>query len=350
MAGERQFVVAPARALYDSRLDAPAKLVLMVLGSRTNKDGACWPAVETVAREASLSVRTVKRALQMLEESGWIARVRRGRGLTTITKVIYDRPTSELVAEYADTPTEGASEGGADDWVEGPEDADLHQLVENKKCHSGPSEHGEGVSGAIVAPPEVPQWPLEGCQGRNFSSSSPSGLSTRDDNAHAEAEDAGSEASGPMAEARGRGESGPSAETAAALRAPDSAPPPPAADDPEPLVGLASRFTDPDHRAAYLGYRRGHRFPTAYDAELRTLHEPMTGGQPVPWDVIGRQLLQLQGNGEPFNARLLAGYCRSAMAARERPAPRPPTRGQDKSTATRSEFLRLVDQPEERAS
>lgn len=349
MAGERQFVVAPARALYDTRLDASAKLVLMVLGSRTNKDGACWPAVETVAREASLSVRTVKRSLQLLEEAGWIARVRRGRGLTTITKVIYDRPTSELVAEYAETPPEGASEGDTNDWVEGPEDADLPQLDENKKCHSGPSEHGAGVSGATVAPPEVPHRPLEGCQGRNSSSSSRD-LSTRDDNAHAEGEDAGSEASGQIAESRGRGEVAPSAETAAALRAPDSAPPPPVADDPDQHIGLASRFPDADHRAAYLAYRRGHRFPTAYDAELRTLNEPMTGGQPVPWDVIGRQLLQLQGNGEAFNARLLAGYCRSAMAARERPAPRPSSRGQDKSTATRSEFLRLVDQPEERAS
>lgn len=337
MAGERQFAIVQSRALRDKQLGPAAKLVLTALGDFTNVDGVCWPSVETLALRSSLSRRTVFRALDALVDRGWLRRVRRGPK-TTLYQVVQDRPIEELKAEYSDVET---LDDAAGELVTGAE----------MMCHGGTS-FGEGEErGATTSPLEVPPWHTEGRAVKGeLPSSSASGPSTRDDNADAEAEDAGSEASGQIPESRGRGKARPPDETPAALRAPTSAPPLPAADDPDLHVGLASRFTDRDQRAAYLGYRRGHRFPMAYDAELRTLNEPMTGGQPVPWDVIGRQLLQLQGNGEAFNARLLAGYCRSAMADRERPTPRKSSRGQDKSTTTRSEFLQLVGQPEERAS
>lgn len=339
MAGERQFAIVQSRALRDKQLGPAAKLVLTALGDFTNADGVCWPSVETLALRSSLSRRTVFRALEALVERGWLRRVRRGPK-TTLYQVVQDRPIEELKAEYSDAESEEAIEEAAEAIVR----------YREKMCHGGTS-FGDGEErGVTTSPLEVPPWHTEGGNVLNCSSSSRDDLSTRDDNAHADAEDAGSEASGQIPESRGVGEVAPPAKTAAALRAPSSAPQLPVADDPQLSVGLASRFADPDHRAAYLGYRRGHRFPAAYDAELRTLNEPMTGGKPVPWEVIGRQLLQLQGNGEGFNARLLAGYCRSAMTAREQPMPRGSARGQDKSTATRSEFLRLVAPTEERVS
>lgn len=337
MAGERQFIVAPSRALRDKRLGPAARLVLCALGDFTNADGVCWPSVETLEARTSMSRSTVFRALNTLEECGWLRRVRRGPR-TTLYQVVQDRPLEDLKAEYSTVDERVGEDEPASSTPE-------------MMSHDDTSFDEAGERGRTLTPLEVSQGHPEGMQGReNCTSSSRDGLSTRDDNALAEAEDAGLEAFGQTPESRGRGEVAQPAETAAALRAPDDETPQPAAADPELSVGIASRFADPDHRAAYLGYRRGHRFPTAYDAELRTLNEPMTGGKPVPWEVIGRQLLQMQGNGEGFNARLLAGYCRSAMAPREQPAPRGSARGQDKSTATRSEFLRLVAPTEERAS
>lgn len=54
--------------------------VLMVLANRANNDEpTCFPGQETIAREARLSVRTVRTALAALEEAGLITRKERRR-------------------------------------------------------------------------------------------------------------------------------------------------------------------------------------------------------------------------------------------------------------------------------
>lgn len=47
------------------RMDLPhrAKSVYIYLADRANKDGECWPAIPTIARELKLSQSTVRRAL-----------------------------------------------------------------------------------------------------------------------------------------------------------------------------------------------------------------------------------------------------------------------------------------------
>ena len=47
------------------RMDLPhrAKSVYIYLADRANKDGKCWPAIPTIARELKLSQSTVRRAL-----------------------------------------------------------------------------------------------------------------------------------------------------------------------------------------------------------------------------------------------------------------------------------------------
>ena len=48
------------------RMDLPhrAKSVYIYLADRANKDGECWPAIPTIARELKLSQSTVRRALE----------------------------------------------------------------------------------------------------------------------------------------------------------------------------------------------------------------------------------------------------------------------------------------------
>lgn len=94
---------------------------------------------------------------------------------------------------------------------------------------------------------------------------------------------------------------------------------------------LAAEFAHEAHRDAYAAMRKAHRAPAIFDASLRTVHAPPTGGQGFPWDTIGAGLVELAGNGESFNVSRLRGYCRSHAAgppdSGRRGAPTPPLAG-----------------------
>ena len=51
------------RNIYSSDLSHRARSVYMYLKDRADRDGKCWPAIKTIARELGLSSSTVKRAL-----------------------------------------------------------------------------------------------------------------------------------------------------------------------------------------------------------------------------------------------------------------------------------------------
>lgn len=57
---------------HDQALPSRARLVYMYLQDRANKDGACWPAINTIARDTKLSRSTVKRALRDLIDAGYL--------------------------------------------------------------------------------------------------------------------------------------------------------------------------------------------------------------------------------------------------------------------------------------
>lgn len=65
--------------LYDSGLPHRAVSVYMFLWDHKDKEGKCFPAISTIARELNLSKSTVKRALGDLEKAGWIRKERRSR-------------------------------------------------------------------------------------------------------------------------------------------------------------------------------------------------------------------------------------------------------------------------------
>ncbi len=65
--------------LYRSDLPHRAIAVYMYLYDRANKEMQCWPAIPTIAYELSLSVSTVKRALNDLIKTGYIQKERRYR-------------------------------------------------------------------------------------------------------------------------------------------------------------------------------------------------------------------------------------------------------------------------------
>ncbi|KAF5076309.1 Helix-turn-helix domain protein [anaerobic digester metagenome] len=65
--------------LYREDLPSRAKTVYMYLKDRSNKDGECWPAVKTIAKDTSMSISTVKRAIADLIRYGLLAKEYRYR-------------------------------------------------------------------------------------------------------------------------------------------------------------------------------------------------------------------------------------------------------------------------------
>ena len=78
------------RRIYERReLPSRAKLVYKYLQDRADKDGKCWPAIKTIAKDTSLSVSTVKRGLKDLVEGGYVRKERRVRDNKGDTSNVY---------------------------------------------------------------------------------------------------------------------------------------------------------------------------------------------------------------------------------------------------------------------
>lgn len=60
--------------VYASNLTQRATLVIFYLINRADKENTCFPGVKTIARECNISTRTVQRALNDLEEAGFLKR------------------------------------------------------------------------------------------------------------------------------------------------------------------------------------------------------------------------------------------------------------------------------------
>ncbi len=67
------------RKIYEADLPHRAIAVYLYLQDRADKEGTCYPAIGTIARELHLSVSTVKRAIHDLEEKGFIHKKQRWR-------------------------------------------------------------------------------------------------------------------------------------------------------------------------------------------------------------------------------------------------------------------------------
>lgn len=65
--------------LYRMELPHRAVAVYIYLFDRANKEGQCWPAVPTIAREIKLSEATVRRAIKDLRRAGLIETEQRYR-------------------------------------------------------------------------------------------------------------------------------------------------------------------------------------------------------------------------------------------------------------------------------
>lgn len=81
-------------AYYDSiyqdcELSLRAKAVLIYLKDHANKQGTCWPGINTIAAGVSLSRSTVKRALDGLVKLGLVEKTHRWRENGSLSSNLY---------------------------------------------------------------------------------------------------------------------------------------------------------------------------------------------------------------------------------------------------------------------
>ena len=76
-------------AIYQEDLPARSKLVYMYLKDRANKEGQCWPAIQTIGKDLGLSRSTVKRAIKELERGSFLAKQSRKRENNGNTSNLY---------------------------------------------------------------------------------------------------------------------------------------------------------------------------------------------------------------------------------------------------------------------
>jgi predicted transcriptional regulator len=60
--------------VYSLELTQRATLVAYYLINRADSEGTCFPGIKTIAKECNISTRTVQRALNDLEEAGFLVR------------------------------------------------------------------------------------------------------------------------------------------------------------------------------------------------------------------------------------------------------------------------------------
>ena len=66
-------------SLYAEDIPHRAIAVYMYLKDKANKDGTCYPAIGTIAKDLKISRRTVQRAIADLEQSGHLIKEQRWR-------------------------------------------------------------------------------------------------------------------------------------------------------------------------------------------------------------------------------------------------------------------------------
>ena len=73
----------------DTELSHRARVVYIYLKDHANREGTCWPGINTIAAGLKLSRSTVKRALDDLVKAGLVVKESRWRENGSLTSNLY---------------------------------------------------------------------------------------------------------------------------------------------------------------------------------------------------------------------------------------------------------------------
>ena len=75
--------------IYESELSHRARVVYIYLKDHANREGTCWPGINTIAAGLKLSRSTIKRALGELARAGLVEKSPRWRENGSYTSNLY---------------------------------------------------------------------------------------------------------------------------------------------------------------------------------------------------------------------------------------------------------------------
>ncbi|MEQ8391447.1 MAG: helix-turn-helix domain-containing protein [Thalassospira sp.] len=136
------------KILHHPDLSTAEICVAVVLASHVNdRTQACFPKIETIAREASLSDRKVRQALKRLAEVGLVAKLSRAVGR------LRNRNSYQLVG-LGSKPASGSLKPASDSTVKPARDAGSNKKNTDKEENTDEKEQGNAISGtgATVLP------------------------------------------------------------------------------------------------------------------------------------------------------------------------------------------------------
>ena len=128
-----RFSIVPARAVEDRRLSAPAFRVLAALGTYSDKDGWCWPSMNTLARMLNCTRQAVQQHIRELTKLGYIEvqpQLRENRANTANRyRLLFDRALFIVGSELRGVQEELA--GGVQGELAGPASPELATILKN---------------------------------------------------------------------------------------------------------------------------------------------------------------------------------------------------------------------------
>jgi len=105
---EGPFVPVPFDLFRENaKLDIYAKMVWVVLKSRVNDDGLCWPSIKSIAADAGICERIAYRTIGLLKKNGWL-KVRSRLGRPSVYRPII--PKVPCLLESGDVPVPSQNE------------------------------------------------------------------------------------------------------------------------------------------------------------------------------------------------------------------------------------------------
>ena len=110
MTGPRLSII-PAAAAEDQAVSAPAYRLLGLLAAHADKNGYCYPSVGRLAEKSGLGERWVKRLLNDLVATPYLAAAKRP-GRSTVYQVITKRVVPQTTRELSDHRSHGPPPGG----------------------------------------------------------------------------------------------------------------------------------------------------------------------------------------------------------------------------------------------
>jgi hypothetical protein len=103
---------------FEQPISATEKVVLLALADHANESGLCWPSIAVLVQRAHVGERTVQRALQSLEDGGFIARERRqrenGSDTSNLYRLMFDRVSQRVSGGVNLAPHGGVTQTGGE--------------------------------------------------------------------------------------------------------------------------------------------------------------------------------------------------------------------------------------------